>query len=316
MVESKKPTEILEVDEKKIETEVEGGDLGIVQNMDHTLAGVGFKSCPDKGLINDALQRVAKAAEKGVPKFEPVKIGRGGDNEVYDLGDGRVVKRQPQDNEIILFWIAENKEKYQKLREYLGEYLPETQYFESLPSDVGEFLAGKPGLIQEKIDGVPLDEVGVEAYDDPVFLANLIDMMKRVLALYEDEDELVDWTGSAPEGRNHSIANPLGSKNVFVTEKDGKKKLYLVDTNLIPDTKIDIDGKDGKTERKRVTLAGAILSMPQALFGGKIKECVQWIKYVAQVRRTRAEIAVGFRTSFKITLKSLEKRLLKLQKIN
>ena len=122
-----------------------------------------------------------------------------------------------------------------------------------------------------------------------------------------DEDELVDWTGSAPEGKKPQRRQSAWFKKCFCDRKRWKEKLYLVDTNLIPDTKIDIDGKDGKTERKRVTLAGAILSMPQALFGGKIKECAQWIKYVAQVRRTRAEIAVDFRTSFKITLKSLEK---------
>lgn len=267
------------------------------------------------GLIEDALHEVERAAEQKILKCEPVRIGQGDDNEVYDLGNGRVVKTQPQSSEFTLSWIAENREKYKILQKYLGNFLPETQYFESLPDEVGESLTGKPGLIQEKINGVPLDNVTEETYDDPVFLAELIEMMKQVLEIYKNEDELVDWSGSAPDGRVHSIANPLGSKNVYVGKKDGdKKQLYLVDTNFVPDTKIEIERK-GKTHRMRVTLARVILFMPLALFAGKIKEYfnIRWVEYVAKVRQTRLTTAAQFKIAFPLIIRSLENKMSKLQ---
>lgn len=266
----------------------------------------------DEQYLADARQAIESACVAPVSKTllnPPQRIGQGADNIVLDIGNGQVLKIQTNINEFTAPWIAQSAEQFTTLKKYLGPYLPKTTYHDSLGGDgVPDELRGQPGILQEKINGTFLDDITDADLNDPAFLVQLIDCMERVLKLYKEEREYVDWLGSAPHGRKHSAFDPISSQNIMVSEKEGAKNMYLVDTNMMPHSTVVVTNQNG-TKKIRFGMLKALASLPWYILHGKLSQYAQFVKITAKMQIHKAMYKLNFETLFKWKLNKLKRRL-------
>lgn len=230
-------------------------------------------------------------------------VGQGGEQIVYDLDQGRVLKMLSGDSpEARLLWFQTNAAEFPVLKEYLGKFLPETVYHEQLPAcEVPPEFEGQPGVIQERISGRVLAVLDDAELNDPQLLQELIGLMEAVLKLKQETRELIiDWMGSKPEERKHNRLSPLCSSNVLVTD-DGECR--LIDTNTVND-RIVVDEKG----LQRAQMFPTLLSIGWFLKNNSLQNYFKYVYCVARLKATRLAYKLYYATIFKLTLRSLKRK--------
>ncbi len=247
----------------------------------------------DKGSIAKARDRINKLGGEDAGPL--TVVGKGGDNIVYDLGK-KVAKITAEPNEYGLTWLRQNRKSHSLLEEYLGKFLPKTEYCEAYQDEKVPELNGKPVIVQDKIEGKILDEVSQEDLNDPAFLAMLIDCMERVLRFNtEHPEEVMDWRGGLRRKNKHNILSPLCSSNVMVAGDASSRGLKIIDTSLSP--------------KPVAGIFKSLAMLPWFLAKGKVKDFAKYFSYNIKTIGIRFAYKLFYKTIFRWKLESLKKRL-------
>lgn len=241
-------------------------------------------------------------------------LGEGGEHEVYELDEKRVIKKLKGSPEHAVNWLKSNAATFETIQKHLGRFVPQTSYYEALSGEeIPQELEGLPGVIQERINGRELALVSADELEDPNFLQEIIDCMEAVLQLRTESRELLlDWMGTAPEASNFPRIHPLASSNVLVTEEGEQKSLKIIDTNPVNDRIIPIQQEDGTMQFKRANMLSAILSLGWFLKNDSVKNYLLFVKSVARLKMNRQIYNLYYKTIFKLTIGKFKMKLKKI----
>ncbi|MBU1178657.1 hypothetical protein KJ903_05620 [Patescibacteria group bacterium] len=227
-------------------------------------------------------------------------IGEGGESLVYDAQDGTVLKVGKPGYPVE--FLRRNAELFERLKEHIGKFLPETEFIEALSGDdIPDELKGRPAMRQTKIEGKALHEITEEDLNNPKLLRNLIELMNGVLSFQEAEKEIIDFYGKARDWKRP--ANALDSANIRI---QGDQP-YLIDTGLVPS---ELQTEQGPV---KITVWNAVAGIGWAIKERSVKKYFQHIGFAAKARYVQTVYRMTYATIFRSGIRSLEKKLAEIE---
>jgi len=175
---------------------------------------------------------------EGLPfSIEPGKIlsKENIENVTRELGPDFVIKtptaKSREEGRNSLEYLKQTKADYELLREYVGDFVPDTFFVRAKEDgEVANFI------VQKRLKGkiIPLHQLDDGGLQDANIRSQLLTFVRGVIKMDGDTGKIPDMFGRPLDSKNPRFYNPRYADNICVLEDDlGNRRVILTDVGAI-----------------------------------------------------------------------------------